>query len=142
MDEVYAVMINNLVLTLVATIVLALIVFLLTQWRRLTSYIDQKKRESEAKGADSFQSTLWSVAQEAYVFAETKGKGIWESKSHQAFEYASQKMKLLGLNVTPEQLEAKIQEAWLKLDKKNTQQASIEEAKKLLDKQLDELIQR
>jgi anaerobic ribonucleoside-triphosphate reductase len=63
------------------------------------------------------QNILWSVAQEAYSIAEA---AIYspdaQMKKTVAYDYAAKKLAEQGINVTGAEIEAKIQEAWIKLE--------------------------
>lgn len=126
MDASYQELITNVLLTVGALLFVTLMLFILSQWGRLKTLIDQKKTEAEASGAESFQNTLWSIAQEAYVYAEKKGGELVGDKALIAYDYAAKKLTSMGFVVTSEEIKAKVEEAWLKLDQK-PKQASVKQ---------------
>ena len=136
------------VLISVACLLLALLFwFLLKEWRQLGAWITARKAAAEAKSAESIQNALWSVAQEAYAKAEaTLGELAGSDKMDMALNYAVKRLRALGITVTADEIRAKIQEAWVKLDKIPKQQAgsvaSKEVVAEVIKEEIDKAVQR
>ena len=136
------------VLKSVACLLLALLFwFLLKEWRQLGAWITARKAAAEAKSAESIQNALWSVAQEAYAKAEaTLGELAGSDKMDMALNYAVKRLRALGITVTADEIRAKIQEAWVKLDKIPKQQAgsvaSKEVVAEVIKEEIDKAVQR
>jgi hypothetical protein len=109
----------SVVAVAVSAIVIGVLALLVKNWRLLGQWIAVKK-------AASHQGVLWSLAQEAYAQAELAGvEFLTSDKLDFAIDYALKKAARLKIPVeSKEEIKAKIQEAWIKLDKIPNQQSS------------------
>jgi hypothetical protein len=109
----------SIVAVAVTAIALGILGLLIKNWRLLGQWIAIRK-------AASHQVVLWSLAQEAYARAELAAVEFMTSdKLDFAIDYALKKAARLKIPVeSKEEIKAKIQEAWIKLDKIPQQQAS------------------
>lgn len=118
MNEVIQSVVTNALISVACLLAVMLFVFLLKEWRQLGAWIAARKAAAEAKAAESIQNALWSVAQEAYAKAEEAlGKLAGSDKMDLAINYAVKRLRSLGIIVSADVIRAKIQEAWVKLDK-------------------------
>lgn len=118
MNEIIQSTVTNVLVTVVCLLAVMLFVFLVKEWRQLGAWIAARKAAAEAKSAESIQNALWSVAQEAYAKAEVAlGELAGSDKMDLALNYAVKRLRALGIVVNADEIRAKIQEAWVKLDK-------------------------
>lgn len=118
MSDIIQSVITNVLVTVVCLLAVLLFIFLLKEWKRLGAWISARKAAAEAKAAESIQNALWSVAQEAYSKAESAlGELAGSEKMDIALNYAVNRLRSLGIKVNVDVIRAKIQEAWVKLDK-------------------------
>jgi len=118
MNEIIQSTVTNVLITVACLLAVMLFVFLLKEWRQLGAWIAARKAAAEAKSAESIQNALWSVAQEAYAKAEAAlGELAGSDKMDLALNYAVKRLRALGIVVNADEIRAKIQEAWVKLDK-------------------------
>lgn len=124
MTELIQSVVTNVLISLACLLVALLFWFLLKEWKQLGAWIAARKAAAEATSAESIQNTLWSVAQEAYAKAEAAiGELAGSEKMDLALNYAVKRLRALGIVVNPDEIKAKIQEAWVKLDKIPNQQS-------------------
>ncbi|WP_145333368.1 phage holin, LLH family [Paenibacillus xylanexedens] len=147
MNEIIQPIVTNALITVACLLVVMLFIFLVKEWRQLGAWIAARKAAAEARSAESIQNALWSVAQEAYAKAEAAlGDLAGSDKMDIALNYAVNRLRALGIMVTADEIRAKIQEAWVKLDKIPKQQAasvaSKEVVAELIKKEIDEAVQR
>ncbi|KAA8750081.1 hypothetical protein [Paenibacillus sp. UASWS1643] len=118
MNEIIQSVVTNALISIACLLAVLLFVFLLKEWRQLGAWITARKAAAEAKSAESIQNALWSVAQEAYAKAEAAlGELAGSDKMDLAINYAVKRLRALGITVSADVIRAKIQEAWVKLDK-------------------------
>lgn len=123
MNEIIQSTVTTILVSIACLLVALLFWFLLKEWRQLGAWIAARKAASEATSAESIQNTLWSVAQEAYAKAEAAlGELAGSEKMDLALNYAVKRLRALGIVVNADEIRAKIQEAWIKLDKIPKQQ--------------------
>lgn len=105
---------NEIVLSVIATILALTGLAALFLLRKLGDYIETKKRLAKVGSAEAL---LWTLAQEGYAHAEKTGKEMSASgKFGVAYDYLAKKATELGLEVDADRLRAKTQEAWTKLE--------------------------
>jgi flagellar motor component MotA len=113
MDTVYQNIADNLLTYLVGAVALIIIAFALRHWRALGAWIKAKKAAAEADTKQKLQALLWSKALEAYLYAETAFAELEGSeKMNKALQYVSDKLALLGISFSPEEIRAAIEKAW------------------------------
>lgn len=123
MDAVYQNITDHLLTYLISGLALIVIAFVLRHWRALGGWIKAKKGTAEADQQNKLQALLWGKALEAYIYAET---AFWElegsDKMTKALQYVSDKLQLLGISFSAEEIRAAIEKAWFEYegkDKKN-----------------------
>lgn len=105
---------TEIIVTVVGIAVVALVGGLLWLFALLGGYI--KTRRATA-AAGSTESQLWTIAQDAYAWAEEKGKELAGSeKMDVAYRFAAELLQDAGLTVTPERIKSSIQRAWVLLE--------------------------
>ncbi|MFJ2042264.1 hypothetical protein ACIOBL_01605 [Paenibacillus taichungensis] len=147
MNEFIQSTVTNVLVTVACLLAVMLFVFLLKEWRQLGAWITARKAAAEAKSAESIQNALWSVAQEAYAKAEAAlGELAGSDKMDLALNYAVKRLRALGIVVNVDEIRAKIQEAWVKLDKIPKQHASSVASKdivlEVIKAENDKVVQR
>lgn len=147
MNEIIQSTVTNVLVTVACLLAVMLFVFLLKEWRQLGAWIAARKAAAEAKSAESIQNALWSVAQEAYAKAEAAlGELAGSDKMDLALNYAVKRLRALGIVVNADEIRAKIQEAWVKLDKIPNQQAGFVASKdivlEVVKAEIDKVVQR
>lgn len=147
MNEIIQSTVTNVLVTVACLLAVMLFVFLVKEWRQLGAWIAARKAAAEAKSAESIQNTLWSVAQEAYAKAEAAiGELAGSDKMDLALNYAVKRLRALGIVVNADEIRAKIQEAWVKLDKIPKQQAgsvvSTDVVAEVVKAEIDKVVQR
>lgn len=119
MDAVYQNIAENLLTYLVAAVALIVIAFALRHWRVLGVWIKAKKTAAEAKSRQKLQALLWAKALEAYLYAETAFAELSGSdKMTKALQYVSDKLQLLGISFSVEEIRAAIEKAWFEYEGK------------------------
>lgn len=109
--EIFTDALLDYLLVVLSIVIAAVGIFLLANWKKLGAWIQTQK----AKGQ---QELLWNVAQEAYIRAEGFIGENGQAKMQIALEYGLKKLnQFYRVNVSAEELQAKIQEAWVKLEK-------------------------
>lgn len=147
MNEIIQSTVTTILVSIACLLVALLFWFLLKEWRQLGDWIAARKAAAEAKSAESIQNTLWSVAQEAYSKAEAAlGELAGSEKMDLALNYAVKRLRALGIVVNADEIRAKIQEAWVKLDKIPKQQAASVASKEVVAEvvkaEIDKVVQR
>lgn len=147
MNEIIQSTVTTVLVSIACLLVALLFWFLLKEWRQLGAWIAARKAAAEAKSAESIQNTLWSVAQEAYAKAEhALGELAGSEKMDLALNYAVKRLRALGIVVNADEIRAKIQEAWVKLDKIPKQQAASVASKEVVAEvvkaEIDKVVQR
>lgn len=102
----------------VSTIVLAVVGLLATVILGAIKVVKAKVGAYfDAKLSTEQRALLHRIAQEAYAYAETAFKNAGgEMKLSEALAYASQQLKKRGVTVTPIELQAAIEKAWLEFN--------------------------
>lgn len=147
MNEIIQSTVTTVLISIACLLVALLFWFLLKEWRQLGAWIAARKAAAEAKSAESIQNTLWSVAQEAYAKAEhALGELAGSEKMDVALNYAVKRLRALGIVVNADEIRAKIQEAWVKLDKIPKQQSgsvvSTDVVAEVVKAEIDKVVQR
>ncbi|WP_337033184.1 phage holin, LLH family [Paenibacillus illinoisensis] len=147
MNEIIQSTVTTVLVSIACLLVALLFWFLLKEWRQLGAWIAARKAAAEAKSAESIQNTLWSVAQEAYAKAEQAlGELAGSEKMDVALNYAVKRLRALGIVVNADEIRAKIQEAWVKLDKIPKQQSgsvvSTDVVAEVVKAEIDKVVQR
>ncbi|OMF17263.1 hypothetical protein BK131_04680 [Paenibacillus amylolyticus] len=147
MNEIIQSTVTNVLIFVACMLAVMLFVFLVKEWRQLGAWIAARKAAAEAKSAESIQNALWSVAQEAYAKAEAAlGELAGPDKMDIALNYAVKRLRALGIVVNADEIRAKIQEAWVKLDKIPKQQSgsvvSKEVVVEVVKAEFDNVVQR
>lgn len=105
---------NEILVTVVGIVVVALVGGLLWLFALLGGYI---KTRRAAALAGSVEAQLWTIAQDAYAWAEEKGKELAGSdKMDIAYRFAAELLQDAGVKVTPERIKSSIQRAWVLLE--------------------------
>ncbi|MNB67128.1 hypothetical protein D3C75_136120 [compost metagenome] len=109
-QEVVLPIVKTVVLGLLTVILAGLGVFFKQQASKFKNYLETQALKNK-------QNLLWQVAQEAYARAEAAvySADATEKKSI-AYGYAAKKLSEQGIDVTADEIQAKIQEAWIKLE--------------------------
>lgn len=146
MNEIIQSTVTTVLVSIACLLVALLFWFLLKEWRQLGDWIAARKAAAEAKSAESIQNTLWSVAQEAYAKAEhALGELAGSEKMDLALNYAVKRLRALGIVVNADEIRAKIQEAWVKLDKIPKQQSgsvvSTDVVAEVVKAEIDKVVQ-
>ncbi|OMF05286.1 hypothetical protein BK129_14975 [Paenibacillus amylolyticus] len=147
MNEIIQSTVTNVLISVACLLAVMLFVFLVKEWRQLGAWIAARKASAEAKSAESIQNALWSVAQEAYAKAEAAlGELSGPDKMDIALNYAVKRLRALGIVVNADEIRAKIQEAWVKLDKIPKQQSgsvvSTDVVAEVVKSEFDKVVQR
>lgn len=104
-------MIADYATTVIALLIAGAGILALAKWKQLGEWLKVQHAKNE-------QDLLWSIAQEAYVRAEALLGANGQQKMEAALSWALEKLKRYNkTGVTAEEMQTKIEEAWVKLEK-------------------------
>lgn len=133
---------GEILTTAIGILVVVLALAALFLFGKIGTYIDTKAA-TQVEG--SLEARAWTVAKEAYAWAELHGKGLAGSeKMDIAYEYGARMLNNLGLNINADRLKASIQRAWVELEKvpRETSTVSPEQVQRAIQKEFKDTLKK